>query len=298
MVAVDGLDAVGVGTKVLVDGIRGTVTVSPDATAATDAVTAAAREAETRRPLGRPRSDRRRARGVDSGQRAGRRRRPRARETPAEGIGLFRTELCFLNRDTEPTVDEQARIYGEVLDAFSGHKVVIRTLDAGSDKPLKFAGHPEEANPALGVRGIRIAEGNPGLLERQLDAVAAAAERTGNAPWVMAPMIATADEAERFAAQVRSRGLTPGVMIEVPAAALLADRILEHVEFLSIGTNDLAQYTMAADRMSADLATLTDPWQPASTRPCRHGGPCRRGGGQARRRLRRGRCGPTAGVRA
>ena len=186
-----------------------------------------------------------------------------ARETPADGVGLFRTELCFLNRDTEPSVDEQAQIYGEVLDAFAGHKVVIRTLDAGSDKPLKFAGHPEEANPALGVRGIRIAEGNPGILERQLDAIAAAGEATGNAPWVMAPMIATADEAERFAAQVRSRGLTAGVMIEVPAAALLADRILTHVDFLSIGTNDLAQYTMAADRMSADLATLTDPWQPA-----------------------------------
>ena len=140
---------------------------------------------------------------------------------------------------------------------------MIRTLDAGSDKPLKFAGHPEEANPALGVRGIRIAEGNPGLLERQLEAIAAAAQRTGNPPWVMAPMIATADEAKHFAAQARSHGLTPGVMIEVPAAALLADRILEHVDFLSIGTNDLAQYTMAADRMSAELATLTDPWQPA-----------------------------------
>ena len=150
-----------------------------------------------------------------------------------------------------------------MLEAFAGHKVVVRTLDAGSDKPLKFAGHPEEANPALGVRGIRIAEGNPGLLERQLEAIAAAAERTGNPPWVMAPMIATADEAKHFAAQARSHGLTPGVMIEVPAAALLADRILEHVDFLSIGTNDLAQYTMAADRMSAELATLTDPWQPA-----------------------------------
>ncbi len=79
----------------------------------------------------------------------------------------------------------------------------------------------------------------------------------------MAPMIATAEEAEHFAAQVRSHGLTPGVMIEVPAAALLADRILDHVDFLSIGTNDLAQYTMAADRMSAELAALTDPWQPA-----------------------------------
>jgi phosphotransferase system enzyme I (PtsI) len=80
---------------------------------------------------------------------------------------------------------------------------------------------------------------------------------------VMAPMIATPAEAEAFAAQTRSYGLTPGVMIEVPAAALLADRILEHVDFLSIGTNDLTQYTMAADRMSAELATLTDPWQPA-----------------------------------
>ena len=266
VVAVDGLDAFGVGAMVLVDGTRGTVTLSPDPTVAAEAVAAAKREAELAAQWAGPGAT---ADGhavavlanVQDGAAA-----RSASETPAEGVGLFRTELCFLNRDTEPGVDEQAQICGEVLEAFSGHKVVIRTLDAGSDKPLKFAGHPEEANPALGVRGIRIAEGNPGLLERQLDAIAAAGERTGNAPWVMAPMIATADEAKRFAAQVRSRGLTPGVMIEVPAAALLADRILEHVEFLSIGTNDLAQYTMAADRMSADLATLTDPWQPAAVR--------------------------------
>ena len=85
-----------------------------------------------------------------------------AAQTPAEGVGLFRTELCFLNSETEPTVDEQAQIYGEVLEAFPGRKVVIRTLDAGSDKPLKFAGHAEEANPALGVRGIRIVARQPG----------------------------------------------------------------------------------------------------------------------------------------
>src|SRR6185369_12706971 len=129
-----------------------------------------------------------------------------ARQTPAEGIGLF---------DTEPSVAEQTDIYAEVLDAFTGQKVVIRTLDAGSDKPLKFVGHPDEANPALGVRGIRIAAGNPGLLDRQLESIAAAAERTGSRPWVMAPMIATAEEAEHFAARTRSHGLTPGVMIEV-----------------------------------------------------------------------------------
>jgi phosphotransferase system enzyme I (PtsI) len=265
VVAVDGLDAIGAGAMVLVDGTRGTVTLSPEPAAASEAVAEARHEVELAAGWTGPGAT---ADGhavavlanVQDGAAA-----RSARDTPAEGVGLFRTELCFLNRDTEPGVDEQARIYGDVLEAFAGHKVVIRTLDAGSDKPLKFAGRPSdtEPNPALGVRGIRIAEGNPGLLERQLDAIAAAAERTGNPPWVMAPMIATADEAKRFAAQVRRRGLTPGVMIEVPAAALLADRILEHVEFLSIGTNDLAQYTMAADRMSADLATLTDPWQPA-----------------------------------
>ena len=221
-----------------------------------------------------------------------------AAQTPAEGIGLFRTELCFLNSETEPTVDEQAQIYAEVLEAFPGRKVVIRTLDAGSDKPLKFAGHAEEANPALGVRGIRIATGNPALLEHQLAAIAAAAERTGSPPWVMAPMIATPDEAKDFAGKVRAHGLTPGVMIEVPAAALLADRILEHVDFLSIGTNDLAQYTMAADRMSADLATLTDPWQPGVLALIGITGRAGAAVGQAGRGLRRG-CGrPDTGVRA
>jgi phosphotransferase system enzyme I (PtsI) len=262
VVAVSGLDDVTAGTMVMVDGTLGTVTVSPETTAARDAVERARQSAASMAGWtgpgatsdGHPVSI---LANVQDGSAA-----RAARETPAEGVGLFRTELCFLNRETEPSVEEQAQIYSEVLEAFSGHKVVIRTLDAGSDKPLKFVRHPDEANPALGVRGIRIAEGNPGLMERQLEAIASAAAQTGNPPWVMAPMIATAEEAKHFAAHARSYGLTPGVMIEVPAAALLADRILEHVEFLSIGTNDLAQYTMAADRMSAELATLTDPWQP------------------------------------
>ncbi|MGB7359904.1 MAG: phosphoenolpyruvate--protein phosphotransferase, partial [Mycobacterium sp.] len=263
VVAVAGLDDVPAGTMVMVDGTRGTVTVTPDEAAARDAVADAERLAAQAANWSGPgaTSDGHAVAVLANVQDAAAARS--ARETPAEGIGLFRTELCFLNTDTEPTVEEQADIYAEVLEAFAGCKVVIRTLDAGSDKPLKFAGHPDEANPALGVRGIRIAENNPGLLTHQLEGIAAAAERSGNQPWVMAPMIATPQEAERFAVQARSLGLTPGVMIEVPAAALLAERILEHVDFLSIGTNDLAQYTMAADRMSAELATLTDPWQPA-----------------------------------
>lgn len=263
VVAVGGLDDVPVGALILVDGTRGTITVAPDEASAREAVAeaerAAARAAQWAGPGATADGH---AVAVLANVQDGAAARS-ARLTPAEGIGLFRTELCFLNADTEPTVSQQAEIYAEVLEAFAGRKVVIRTLDAGSDKPLKFAGHPEEANPALGVRGIRIADQNPDLLTHQLEAIAAAAERTAEQPWVMAPMIATADEARRFAGRARSYGLTPGVMVEVPAAALLADRILEHVEFLSIGTNDLAQYTMAADRMSADLATLTDPWQPA-----------------------------------
>ncbi|MBJ7465474.1 MAG: phosphoenolpyruvate--protein phosphotransferase [Mycolicibacterium sp.] len=262
VVAVGGLDAVPSGVKVMVNGALGTVTVSPDAEQAQRAVGKAREDAaRIAQWTGPGATADGQAVAVLANVQDGAAARS-ASQTPAEGVGLFRTELCFLNRDTEPTVDEQARIYGEVLTAFEGRKVVIRTLDAGSDKPLKFAGHADEANPALGVRGVRISFGNPGLLTRQLESIAAAAQATGSDPWVMAPMIATPDEAKNFAAEARSFGLTPGVMIEIPAAALLADRILEHVDFLSIGTNDLAQYTMAADRMSAELATLTDPWQP------------------------------------
>ncbi len=263
VVGVDGLDDVEAGAMVLVDGTAGTVTVSPDESAASAAVEAARRDAHRSAGWSGPGATTdghavALLANVHDGATA-----RAARYTPAEGVGLFRTELCFLNRDTEPSVEQQTEIYAEVLQAFSAMKVVIRTLDAGSDKPLKFVRHRAEANPALGVRGFRIADGSPGLLQRQLEAIAAAGAATGTSPWVMAPMIATPDEAASFASLARSHGLTPGVMIEVPGAALLADKVLEHVEFLSVGTNDLAQYTMAADRMSAQLATLTDPWQPA-----------------------------------
>lgn len=263
IVAVAGLDDIAAGTHASVDGTSGRIELEPDADTARAAVVSARDELDRVSRWTGPgaTSD---GHSVDilanvqdgAGARA-------ARSSAADGVGLFRTELCFLDRDSEPTVDEQAEIYGQVLDAFAGKKVVVRTLDAGSDKPLRFANHPDEANPALGIRGIRIAEADRGILYRQLDGIAAAAKATESSPWVMAPMIATAQEAQDFAADVRERGLTPGVMIEIPAAALLAEHILEHVDFLSIGTNDLAQYTMAADRMSAQLAGLTDPWQPA-----------------------------------
>ncbi len=191
-----------------------------------------------------------------------------AADTQAEGIGLYRTEMSFLSTPEEPSVEEQAKVYRRVFDAFPDSKVVIRTLDAGSDKPIAYATLDKEENPALGVRGLRIARRNEGLLTRQLDAIARAAEERGeNAPtWVMAPMVATAGEAEWFASLCRERGLTPGAMIEVPAAVLMADKIMPHLDFVSIGTNDLTQYTMAADRLSPHLADLTDPWQPAVLR--------------------------------
>jgi phosphotransferase system enzyme I (PtsI) len=187
----------------------------------------------------------------------------RAAAEPVEGFGLYRTELSFLDRSSEPTVAEQAEIYRAVLDAAGPHKVVVRTLDAGSDKPLAFADMGTEPNPALGVRGLRIAAERPELLDHQLDAIAAAAEQSSADVWVMAPMVAVVSEAVDVAARIRQRGLTAGVMIETPSAALHADRLLQHVDFVSIGTNDLSQYTFAADRMAASLSHLTDPWQPA-----------------------------------
>lgn len=182
-----------------------------------------------------------------------------------EGVGLFRTEFLFLDRTDPPSFEEQRRAYRSVLRAAGGRKVVLRTLDAGADKPLPFVPIPPGPNPALGVRGLRIARQAPDILTSQLDALAAAvADVDGADAWVMAPMVATAEEADWFARQVRSAGLsTAGAMVEVPAAALRAHEILAVVDFVSIGTNDLAQYTFAADRMEGALWHLLDPWQPA-----------------------------------
>ncbi|MBB6405650.1 phosphoenolpyruvate--protein phosphotransferase [Arthrobacter sp. AZCC_0090] len=185
----------------------------------------------------------------------------------AQGVGLFRTEFCFLERDTEPTVVEQAAAYRGVFDAFPGKKVVLRTLDAGADKPLPFLTDATEPNPALGVRGYRTDFTTPGVLERQLEAIAIAAGESEADVWVMAPMISTAAEAAHFASMCDAAGIkTPGVMVEVPSAALTSASVLRHVGFASLGTNDLTQYAMAADRQLGPLAELNTPWQPAVLR--------------------------------
>ena len=182
----------------------------------------------------------------------------------AEGVGLFRTEFLYLDRQEAPSVGEQVALYTGVLGAMDGRKIVVRTLDAGADKPLPFLNPDPEENPALGVRGLRTARRSPEVLTDQLDALALAQQATGADVWVMAPMVATAAEARWFTDLAHDHGLPiAGAMVEIPAAALRAADLLASCDFLSIGTNDLAQYTLATDRMAGELADLLDPWQPA-----------------------------------
>jgi phosphotransferase system enzyme I (PtsI) len=188
-------------------------------------------------------------------------------EKGAEGVGLFRTEFLFLDSDKAPTVADQQAKYAALFEAFPGKKVIVRALDAGADKPLSFLNDEPEENPALGLRGLRALRANEPILRDQLTAIASAAAISEADVWVMAPMVSTVEETRYFTRLAKEFGLkTAGVMIEVPAAALLADRILADTDFASIGTNDLTQYTLAADRLLGSVASFQDPWHPAVLR--------------------------------
>ncbi|MGQ7311445.1 phosphoenolpyruvate--protein phosphotransferase [Microbacterium arabinogalactanolyticum] len=191
----------------------------------------------------------------------------------AEGVGLFRTEFLFLGASQAPTIEQQRAAYVELLSAFEGRKVVVRLLDAGADKPLAFLNDAHEENPALGLRGLRALRASEDILREQLTALAEADAATSADLWVMAPMVTTVEETAYFTSLAKEYGLkTAGVMVEVPASALLADRVLAHADFASIGTNDLTQYTMAADRLLGSVAGFQDPWHPAVLRLVREVG--------------------------
>ena len=187
----------------------------------------------------------------------------------ANGVGLLRTELFFLNNKVAPTRAEQQALYAQVLAAGPDGEIIVRTLDAGSDKPIAFLGIGREENPALGVRGQRVAAIAPKFYEDQLHAIKAAADAvkaTGKKidVSVMAPMIATVEEAQVFAKEARAAGFTRvGIMVEIPAITRVIPQLKGVVDFLSIGTNDLSQYLFAADRVNSAVAALLNPWQPA-----------------------------------
>ncbi len=190
-----------------------------------------------------------------------------AAATDARGVGLFRTEVMYLERSEKPSRHQQAEEYAEVFRAAPAGKIIVRTIDAGSDKPVPFLPNGEEENPALGVRGFRLGHAHPEFQADQLAAIAEAINATGRSVAVMAPMISTVTEAQEFQSLAKDAGLTEvGIMIETPAIVPMIPDLAGIVDFLSIGTNDLSQYLFAADRMHPAMGVFVDPWQPGLLR--------------------------------
>ncbi len=190
----------------------------------------------------------------------------------ADGVGLLRTEFLFVDRQTAPDVEEQRATYQGVLDAMGDQSVIIRTIDVGGDKQLDYLPLPIEANPVLGLRGIRLAQARPEILDQQLRALLQVSPLRRCR--ILLPMVTEVDELLHIRQRVDALCLEMniaqrpeiGVMIEVPAAALQAEQLAEHADFLSIGTNDLSQYTLAMDRDHAGLAARVDALHPALLR--------------------------------
>ncbi|HEX4009592.1 MAG TPA: phosphoenolpyruvate--protein phosphotransferase [Solirubrobacteraceae bacterium] len=264
------------GTILLLDGEAGTVTVDPPPEVMTAAAAArerlAAHRAAALKHAHEPAVTRDGVRIEVFANLGAAGEAARAVELGAEGVGLLRTEFLFLGRDMLPDEDEQADTLRRIAVALDGRPLVVRTLDAGADKPLPALPMPPEENPFLGVRGIRLTLERPDVLATQFRAILrVAAEYPVK---TMLPMVATLDEilaARAVLAEARAQTgidapMELGIMVEVPAAALGAERLARHVDFFSLGTNDLTQYTMAAERGDARLAALLAGPQPAVLR--------------------------------
>lgn len=268
------VDQVNPGTELLVDGASGEVTVDPDESrraAARQRVENAARTRARARQRAHDPAVTTAGRTVEVAANVGSvADAERAREAGADGIGLLRTELLFLDRDRLPDTDEQERLYRRVAETMEGRRVVIRTLDVGGDKPLPSVRQPHEANPFLGVRGLRLSLTAPEVFVTQLRAIVRVAH--DHPIGVMFPMVTTADELDQARRRLEEvtdaeggwpEGLLVGAMVEVPALALRAADMVDRVDFLSIGTNDLTQYVQAAERGNAGVAHLAQGLTPA-----------------------------------